>query len=465
MHDPGPSPETKRPLGLWVLAIVTGCFVLYSANFRELGLADTIPATLLPAELVRHHTLSLDRFDSLLREPAPGGLATLRQQVDWTLAIRLQKGHLRSSYPIGGALLAVPVYALPTALGWLRHFDDYRAVGKLSASLFVSLSAGLLFLSLLRFTERRPALFLTGTYALGTSAWVIASQAMWQHGPALLCLSLALWGALRLAERDDPRDALLVSIGSAMAVVCRPQDAIGALAIAAFAFSRAPRRWAPLALPALGIGGLLVWYNLSVFDSLAGGYDALYQSPAHAFRHVTTKTVFTLPAYEGLAGLLVSPGKGLFFYSPVLAIALVLLPVSALAPSKSVALGRCLSAWVFVTLYFLAKNRLWWGGTSYGPRYLTELALPLVLTLGILWHRLSLGRRWLTRTIVVLSCFGMAVQALGAFTWECGWHHAPSWLDFDLGRLWNYRDPEIARCAEVLLTKGPKTPEFGPLAP
>jgi hypothetical protein len=225
-----------------------------------------------------------------------------------------------------------------------------------------------------------------------------------------------------------------------------------------------PHRWAPLVLPALGIGGLLAWYNLSVFDSLTGGYDALYQSPAHAFRHVTTKTVFTLPAYEGLAGLLLSPGKGLFFYSPVLAVALVLLPLSALPAAKSVALGRCLTGWVFVTLYFLAKNRLWWGGTSYGPRYLTELALPLVLSLGILWPRIA-AKRWLRGSIVALSCFGIAVETLGAFTWECGWHHAPSWLDFDLGRVWDYRDPEILRCARVLVTDGPKAPEFGPLAP
>ncbi|HEX7672142.1 MAG TPA: hypothetical protein VF395_21250, partial [Polyangiaceae bacterium] len=335
MHDPGPSLQRAHPLWLWVAAIVTGCFALYNANFRELGLADTIPATLLPASMVQHRNLELDTFDALLRERAPGGLATLRQQVDWTLAIRLQKGHLRSSYPIGGAILAAPIYAVPVALGWPRHFDDYRALGKVSASLFVSLSAGLLFLSLLRFTERGPALFLTATYALGTSAWVIASQAMWQHGPALLCLTLALWGALRLAERGDVRDALLVSFGSAMAIVCRPQDAFGGLAIFVFAFSHAPRRWAALVLPALGIGGLLVWYNLSVFDSLAGGYDALYQSPAHAFRHLTTKTVFTLPAYEGIAGLLLSPGKGLFFYSPVLAVALVLLPVAALPTSTS----------------------------------------------------------------------------------------------------------------------------------
>jgi hypothetical protein len=457
MHDPAPSANAARPFSVW-LVVVVGCFVVYSANFRELGLADTIPATLLPASIVRHGDFNLDQFDPMLDETAPGGQGTLRQQVEWTFAIRRVKGHLRSSYPVGGAILAAPVYALPVLLGVPAHFGDYRALGKIAASLFASLSAGFVFLSLLRFTDRRAALFLTATYALGTGVWVIASQAMWQHGPALFCLSLALWAALLLNERDAVRDAWLVSLGSAMAVVCRPQDAFGALAIGLYALIGRRQRWATLILPASLIGALLVWYNLRTFGTVSGGYDALYQAPAHGYRHLTPKTVFTLPVYEGLAGLLVSPGKGLFFYSPVMAIALVLLPVAA--QSKSHPLGRYLLGWVAVTLYFLAKNRLWWGGTSYGPRYLTELSLPLVLSLGIIWPRIA-SARLLCGAVIVLSCLGIAVEALGAVTWECGWHVRPAWLDFRPERVWDYGDPEVLRCAHLLRDKGPKRPEFG----
>lgn len=456
------SKAKERRLRLAWAAIVVGSFLVYGANFRELGLADTIPATLLPARILRGFDFVLDEFEPLLRERSPDGRSTLAEQVAWTLAIRPVNGHLRSSYPVGGAILAVPVYALPEAAGLLRTFDDYRVAGKVAASLFVALSAGFVHLVLRRMVAERAAVAFALLYAFGTTTWSIASQAMWQHGPALLCLSAALWAALRLEENDEPGAALLVSAASAMAVVCRPQDALAALAIGAYAFIRRPKRWALLAAPAAVVGAGLVAYNLRAFGTLYGGYEALYQSPAHAFRGVTAQTVFTLPIAEGLSGLLFSAGKGLFFYTPVALVAFVALPL--LCFEKGAWLPRCLLVWVAGTLYFLGKNRLWWGGTSYGPRYLTELALPIVVALAMAWRRTARypGARLFGGA---LAGVGVAVQALGAFTWECGWHTTPAWLDYHLERVWDYGDTEIGRCAEVLFREGPKSPEFGPFAP
>jgi hypothetical protein len=450
----------SRTFWLW-LTVVLGCFVVYGANFRELGLADTVPATLLPARIVRAGDFVLDDFDSLLDERSPDGRSTLRTQVAWTLAIRRVKGHLRSSYPIGGPLLAVPIYAIPTWAGALERFEDYRVMGKVSASLMVALSAGFVYLALARLVTERTALFLTATYALGTTAWGVASQAMWQHGPALLCLSTAVWAALRAERTAERWPLVVVSAAAGMAVACRPQDAIAALAIGVYALLRRPRGFAYLVGPGALIGALLLIYNWRVFGTLYGGYEALYRAPAHAFRGLTAQTVFTLPLWEGLSGLLFSAGKGLFLYTPVALVAFVALPLLAL--EKGAVFARCLLVWVVGTLYFLGKNRLWWGGTAYGPRYLTELALPIVLTLGLLWPRIAASRAK-AAVVIALATLGILVQALGAFTWECGWHLTPSWLDYHLERLWDYGDTEIARCAEVLTKSGPKEPEFGPFA-
>ena len=450
------------PLTRWVLATVVGAFVIFNANFRELGLADTIPATLLAANIVRHGDLTLDAFEPMLDERAPDGFVTLRKQFEWTLAARRVRGHLRSSYPVGPAILASPVYVAPVVFDMLHGFHDYRVVGKLAASLIAAISAAFVFLSLLRFCGRTSALLLTVVYALGTSVWSIASQALWQHGPALLCLSLALWAALRLREHDRAGDAVLVSIGAGMAVVCRPQDAIGSLSIGLFALVSRPRRAPFLVLPAALIGALLAVYNVHAFGNVSGGYEDLYASPAHAFRHITPENAFTLPLAEGLSGLLVSPSRGLFVYSPVLAVAFGALAITALA--KEELLARTLLVWVVVTLCLWAKFRLWWAGTSYGPRYLTELALPLVLGLGMAIHRIR-AHAVLSVAVVALSVFGIGVQALGAATWECGWHYTPGWVHYGLERLWDYKDPEILRCARVFVEQGPKPADFGPLAP
>ncbi len=461
MQDEVPPARAGRSLRAYWFAVVLACFAVHMANFRELGLADTYPATLLPGSLLRGQGFTFDGFQALFDEPAPGGFVTLRRQLEWTNVIVPLHGHLRSSYPIGAALLALPVYALPVAFGMLHHFDDYRIAGKVAAAIMVALSAGFVFLTLLRFTERRVALALTATYAFGTTTWVVASQALWQHGPALFCLSLAIWAALRLSERGSPWDAALVSFAAAFAVVCRPQDALGALSIGLFALSRRPRLWLPLAVPAAVVLGGLVLYDVGIFGTLYGGYTAIYTSPAHAWRHLDVHSVFTFPLMEGLAGLLISPSRGLFVYTPVCVFAMVALFV--LAASRAFPLARAFLFWVVGTLYVLSKNQIWWGGTSFGPRYLTELVLPLVLALGMLWPRIAKHPVFSTG-IWVAAGFGVLVQALGAFTWECGWHLFPAWLDYRPDRLWDFRDPEIMRCATVLAEKGPRPAEFGPFA-
>jgi hypothetical protein len=449
------SPLTKR-----FLAIVIGAFVLYSANFRELGLTDTLPATLLPASLLRHGDFTLDEFSELLERSAydEDGVS-LTRSIEWTSAIREVDGHLRSSYPVGAALLATPVYAIPVVFGWLDDFEDYRIAAKLSASLMVALSAGFLLLALARVCSIDTAALLAASYAIGTGAWTIASQALWQHGPAMLCLALALWLALRLGERESRGDAALLSAAVAMALLCRPQNAAAAAAIGVFALVRRPKSWVFLLAPA---ALLLTWqlaYNHHAYHDLRGGYPAILTSKAHAFRGYTTETVMNMPLGQGLAGLLISPGKGLLAYTPAMLLPLFALPVAAVRQPRSIA--PYLLFWVVASLVIHAKNRLWWGGTCYGPRYLLELLIPLTFAVAMVWPGLPAA---LKTFFSVAVAFGIFAQVVGSLTWECGWHITPRWLDLSLDRLWDWRDPEVLRCTEVLVEDGPKAPQFGPFA-
>jgi hypothetical protein len=449
------SPLTKR-----FLLIVVSALVLYNANFRELGLTDTLPATLLPESILRHGDLTLDEFSEVLRRGSYDGMVSLTRAVEWSSTIYEVGGHQRSAYPAGAAFLATPVYVVPVAFGWLDDFRDYRIAAKLSASLMVALSAGFLFLALARTCSPGSALLLAASYAFGTGAWTIASQALWQHGPAMLCLAFGLWLALRLGERESKTDAALLSVALAMAMLCRPQNALGAAAIGVFALLRRPRSWPFLLGPAALLLTWQLWYNQRAYHDLRGGYPAILTSEAHAWRGYTTETVLQQPLWEGLSGLLISPGKGLLVYTPAMLLPLVVLPVLAFRQPRS--LASYLLFWVVASLLMLAKSRLWWGGTGYGPRYLLELLLPMTFAVGMFWQRLHVAVKLLFGVAVV---FGVFAQIVGALTWECGWHHSPLWLDRALDRLWDWRDPEVLRCSQVLVTQGPKAPEFGPFAP
>src|SRR5262250_634701 len=174
-------PSTRRV----ALILFSALLVIYVANFRVLGSADSIPTRLLPFSVLREGNLDLDEF-------------TWQRGRDGRLPYYVhQPGrHIYSVATIATGLVVTPLYILPA--WWLAAhgvgYDDVRArilivaMERVSASLLTALSAILLFVVLRRLTSWRWALALTLIYALGTSTWSIASQALWAHALAELCL-------------------------------------------------------------------------------------------------------------------------------------------------------------------------------------------------------------------------------------------------------------------------------------
>src|SRR5205823_5605015 len=109
-------------------------------------------------------------------------------------------GHYRSAYSPGPAAIALPVYAGPVLAGvpvdpWAPRLE------KLAAVLIVALSVLCVFWALVDLVEWRWALGIATIYAFGTSSFSVSSQALWQHGPSQLFLSLLLLCLVR--GRDD----------------------------------------------------------------------------------------------------------------------------------------------------------------------------------------------------------------------------------------------------------------------
>ncbi|MCP5044870.1 MAG: hypothetical protein GY944_27905 [bacterium] len=432
--------------------VVVGLFVVYNLNFREIGGTDTIPATLLPAAIVAEQSLTLDRFRPMFQEDEP-----LRRFSIFGGAVQPVDGHLRSSYPVGGAILATPVYAPAVWLGMLKDWRDHRVAAKVAASLMVAFSAGFLFLGLKRLAPPGAALALTLAYALGTSAWSIASQGLWQHGPGMFLLSLGLLLLLKLEESPSWRAAAGAGACLAMAVVCRPLNLIPALTLSLFVLIRHRRQLLAFALPFGSIGLWLVWYNVSVFGRLTGGYEAIYRSPALRFLGLTPESAFSLPLLEGLASTLMSPSKGMLIFSPFMLAGLF--GIGSALRDREFALSRYLAVWFLLVLVVLSMNQLWWGGATYGPRYFSELMLPLTFMIALCIRRIA------TRP-VLLGAFGVAVvasiavQVLGAFYYPCGWDARPKWVHQHTERLWDWSDPTIVRCIQAGRERGTQAFEF-----
>ncbi len=404
---------TSRP----ALKLFLGALLLYNVNFRPIPSGDTLPAALLPLQLVLHGRANFDNCQPLLKQNYGGDAYFL-----------YAKGaHYYSSYPVAQPLLLTPLY-LPLALApgarrWTSGTEVLaaRILEKLMASAIASASVACLFLLLRRLSSERRALLLAAVYAFATNTWSTSSEALWQHGASQLTIVMSLLCLARFLEDQSRwRAAAGAGLFAALSVAMRPTDILFYAASLAVLSWRVRRPWLLAWYAAFGIliGGSLALYNVRMFGNLRGAY----------------RQPFDGNVWSGLAGLTVSPSHGLFVYSPVLLFALagayfcwrqgsgpgfVLWPIALLFSASEV--GLC------------ARWPIWWGGDCYGPRLLVDMLPCLILLVAA-----ALG--WIVRyqvlrgAFAVTVVFSVGVQLVGAFCFPRGfqkperlwdWAHCP----------------------------------------
>ncbi len=385
------------------LLIGVVCFLVYNVNFRSIAAGDTFPARCQPFGLLRYGTLSLDPILKFAKQGRAAGNAY------WMRPGR--EGRTISIYPVVLPVVISPLY-VPAALvlqsqGWPEESLDRAAeiMEKLAASLIAATSAALLYLLLLRRASPRLALLLTLVYAFGTTTWVISSQALWQHGLGELLLVSAL---LLVTGPATTRRAVAAGFVVALLAGNRPPDAFLAAAIGVQAFFWARRR-SPWFLAAAAIpAGMILAYNLVAAGHWAGGYGLASKA---------------LPGFldsnplQGLAGLLFSPGHGLFVFSPFL----LVVPIGLIAPlafrrvrtdAENRRLTLALSIGIALQLYLYSRARDWTGGGSWGPRWLTDI-LPILF-----WMLPPIvgSLRRVGRFVFAFGCaIAIVIEAIGAF--------------------------------------------------
>ncbi|HCU99552.1 MAG TPA: hypothetical protein DGM69_09430 [Chloroflexi bacterium] len=116
-------------------------------------------------------------------------------------------------------------------------------------------------------------------------------------------------------------------------------------------------------------------------------------------------------ALSGIYGFLLSPGKGVFWHSPVLLLALIG-PVFVSNNMKSDTLWPLVLLGVFVIVYALVRGELWFGGTNWGPRYLLPVITLAMISLSPVIDRCFCVNRSIRiyYALLLLSFIGFIVQ-------------------------------------------------------
>lgn len=400
------------------------------ANLHVVWSPDVVPNSLFAFSVIREGNVDYDEFTFIERDAY-----FFRACGESTATEPPRQDRICSIFPPGAAILALPLFA-PAALAGADPEDLglQLLLGKLAGALWSAGAAVLLIAAMGRLTTPRWALLLGLLFLLATSVRTVASQALWQHGAVLLLLCAALWVLVRLFTGERVSAAALFGAGLALgfAIAVRQTSvAFAAAAMLALALAGGPSRSVvrPWALLAVGvfIGALpLFAYNALAFgDPIEQGYGT---------------TLFTTPIWEGLYGLLLSPSRGIFVYSPFLLFALSPLLFSWRAPGQGhvapLLAMFALAALALILLYALYAE--WWGGRVFGARFLSD-ALP-VLFLALAWAGPPRGvAAW---AFGIAAAWALLLHNAAAFAYDASWDTLPTSVNHDPSRLFVWGDPQ-----------------------
>jgi VanZ family protein len=382
------------------------------------GSGDTEPAELLPISILETGRLDFDRFYG--------------ERQDLPYAYRRVHGHVVSSYPIAAGLANVPVFAAARLAG-VDLYAKRDVLSHVTADLLASLSVLFLFLALRRLGHRDgEALFFALLYAFATEVWAVASRGLWQHGPSLLFLCASFW----LLLSNEGRRVALSGLTLGLAVVSRSTDVLIAAGAAAFVLSR--RREA--------LGGFLAWAALPA--AAIAVYSAAVLGNPLAFGQLYRSGGFGGRIVPGIAGILASPSRGLFVFSPVLLAALPGLWSAARSRSDAAALLRWLAAGAAAVLLLASSWGMWWGGASFGYRIVLDVVPVLVLLAAFPerppWKRSRAG----AAAFVLLLAASVFVELLGVAAYPTRFDEG---LELEPARLWRVRESELVLAARKLV--------------
>lgn len=314
-----------------------------------------------------------------------------------------------------------PLLSVPTF--WIA--DQFDRVGNAHATLLFNVAvtattAALLFLYVRRLSySRSVAVTIALLYGLTTIAWPY-SKTYFREPLGGLALFSAAYCLLRWRQSLDeqaqwPHHWLALAVfGGAVSILAKESGVIGMpmlLLVILIGRKRLPSsrpEWLRLVLMVavlfgVGYGGL--YFYTQVLGAAVFRFHPVAQM-SQAYSNLPNSGL----AWEGIVGLLFSPGKGVFWHSPIFVLALF---------APCIARERRLdTSWpillliTFVVVYALVREYMWFGGTNWGPRYLVPISPFLMVAAAPAVDRAKSGRHWgLWRiSVAILALAGFAVQ-------------------------------------------------------
>lgn len=333
-----------------------------------------------------------------------------------SLSVQGVDGKLYSPYGFLPSVLALPFYHAGSVLASLfpRSYNGYFlrfVILWFLNPLYTALTVILLYqaVRIIGYSER-AALFTAFCYGLATMAWAYA-KTFFSEPLATLLLLVAFVSLLKYGRTLRMRFAVAAGLAVGFAAATKIVALINLPVLLCYLVWLLYARRRDLTTRStlftliawgVGAGGVL---------ALVGAFNYVRFGNALTTGYGGGLSFFTLPLWQGLYGLLASPGKSLFLYSPV-----VLLAIPAfwlMVRQKGAEAFGCLGI-IGAHLLTYGVYTEWHGDSAWGPRFMLFVLPFLILPLAALWDWLALPAHARWRPLVaVLFVVSALVQILG----------------------------------------------------
>ncbi len=433
--------RSDAALLLFVFCLTLSIFLISRVH----QVADSQYSMMVSQSLIDHRSFALDHYAIPRHTPIWSGYYFKNGPV---YQLEIVSDRVYYHFPQGSSVLSAPFVALLNIVGVsaVRPNGSYDPRGEVMieaglAALLMATLAGVWFYTARLMLPAGWSFLIAVGGALGTQVYSTASRALWSETWGIFLLGMVILMLLTHEVRKRGlRPVLLASLLAWMFFV-RPTFAVPIVAVSLYILFFHRQFFLSYAVTGAAWFAGFVLLSWKLYGRLLPSY---YGANRLSFEHFGT----------ALAGNLISPGRGLFVYVPVLMfVAYLLVRYRRQIPHQRL-VWLSLSV-ILVHLLLISGFPHWWAGHSFGPRFSTGL-VPWFVLLGILGvkamlsghsapqpHRPVVPRAplFVGSALLIASLFINTLGATSHATWL--WNQRPRDVDAHPERLWDWRQPQF----------------------
>lgn len=363
-------------------------------------------------------------------------------------------GKYYSYFPIGPTLVAVPfVYAINAFTPKLfdrfpflknlvqersrkpiNNYDTitlYRGVEFVIACFLITIASLFFFLIAGNYLNELKSFLITILFSLGTTALSVASRGMWQHTPSIFFLTISLF--LIIKSEKNPKYIIYSAIPLFLSFWMRPTNIIPVIIFSIYVFYF-KRNYFLKFLEA----GILICIPFIIFNFIV--YKQLLQP------YFIGRINFGFYSFEAFLANLISPARGIFFFSPFLIF--IFYGIIIRLKKNYLSIDIFIIGIILLHTILISGFPQWWGGHSFGPRLMTDI-IPLMMFFIIPYFENPTKKILNPKNIIfiLLCALSIYIHFIGANRREAwiDWNKYPVNIDEKPSRVWDFKDIQFLR--------------------